>query len=219
MIDTAPPKVLAASSVMSLATPAVSVVAPAMERLPLSVISALVVADRLPLIVDAPRTMEPTSSISVTFRPLTTLTAPPNPLSLSSVMSFAAPAVSVVVPEITMSPLSVIEPLAVTVRLPLTVEAPRSMAPVSLSDTFRPLTTLTAPPKLLESLSVMSLAEPAVRVVVPATDRLPLSVIEPLAVTARLPLIVEAPKSRPAMVLRVTFLPLTTLTAPTAEYV
>ena len=87
--------------------------------------------------------------------------------------------------------------MAVTVRLPLTVEAPRSMAPVSLSDTFRPLTTLTAPPKLLESLSVMSLAEPAVRVVVPATDRLPLSVIEPLAVTARLPLIETLPSVSP----------------------
>ena len=63
---------------------------------------------------------------------------------------------------------------------------------VSLSVTSRPLTTLTAPPKLLPKLfSSMALAEPAVRVVVPVTLIGPVSVIAPLAVTVRLPEIVE----------------------------
>ena len=98
-------------------------------------------------------------------------------------MSFAEPAVRLVVPAIERLPLSVIEPFAVTVRLPLTVEAPRLMAETSLSVTSLPLTTLTAPPKLLASSSVMSLAEPARRLVVPVTLSTPLSVIEPIAVT------------------------------------
>ena len=129
-------------------------------------------------------------------------------------MSLAPPAVRLVVPVTLRSPLSVIAPWAVTVRLPLIVEAPRSMALVSLSDTFLPLTTLTAPPKSFAASSVMSLPEPAVSVVVPVIERLPLSVIVPFAVTARLPLIVEAPRSMELVSLSDTFLPRTTLTAP-----
>ena len=279
---TAPPKLLAASSVMSLAEPAVRLVVPAIERLPLSVIEPFAVTARLPLTVEAPRSMAPKSlittllplttltgppkslysfsvmslpepavrlvepltvrlslsviapfavtvrlplistgpmsmplvSLSVTFLPLVTLTGPPNWFALSSVMSLAEPASSVVIPETKRSPLSVIEPLEVTVRLPLIVDAPRSSAPVSTSDTSLPLTTLTVPPKLLSLSSVMSLAAPALRLVVPETFTAPLSVIVPLAVTTRLPLIVEAPRSMAFVSLSVTFRPLVTLTAP-----
>ena len=142
------------------------------------------------------------------------LTAPPKLLAVFSVMSLAEPAVRVVVPLTIRQPLSVIEPFAVTARLPLTVEAARSMAPVSLSVTSLPLTTLTAPPKLLAESSVMSLATPAVTLVVPVTLSTPLSVIEPFAVTARLPLIVELPMVIALVSLSVTSLPLVMLTAP-----
>ena len=93
------------------------------------------------------------------------------------------PAASVVTPDTFSAPLSVIAPPAVTVRLPLIVEAPRSMELVSTSVTFLPLTTLTEPVKSLALSSVMSLPEPAVSSVLPLTDRLPLSVIAPPAVT------------------------------------
>src|SRR5689334_24425708 len=58
----------------------------------------------------------------------------------------------------------------------------------------------------------MLLAAPAARVVVPATTRAPLSVMAPLVVTVRPPLMVEAPRFRALMSLRVTLLPLTMLT-------
>ena len=105
------------------------------------------------------------------------------------------PAAVALTPTADTTPELVIAPPEVTVRLPLIVEAPRSMAPVSLSVTFLPLTTLTALTKSLALLSVMLLAEPAVRVVVPVTARAPLSVMEPFAVTVRLPLIVDALRS------------------------
>ena len=58
----------------------------------------------------------------------------------------------------------------------------------------------------------MLLAAPAVRVVGPATVRLPLSVMAPLVVTVSPPLMVEAPRFRAFTSLRTTVLPLTTLT-------
>ena len=151
-------------------------------------------------------------SLSDTFRPLTTLTAPPKSLSASSVMSWAEPAVRVAVPATDRFPLSVTEPLAVTARLPLTVEAPRSMAPVSLSVRLFTLKTLTAPPKSLALSSVMSLPEPASSAVVPETSSAPLSVMAPVAATARLPLIVEAPRSMASEVPSTTSRPLSTTT-------
>ena len=70
-------------------------------------------------------------------------------------------------------PASPMAPPAVMARSPLIVELPMVIAPVSLSVTSLPLVMLTAPPKLLAVFSVMSLAEPAVRVVVPVMLRLP----------------------------------------------
>ena len=219
--NTAPIKSLPASRTITVGTNGavgmspsdVRLVVPVIVRTPESVIEPLAVMTRLPLTVEAPRSMSP-MSLSETSLPLTTLTAPLKLLTASSVISLADPAVRLVVPVIERLPLSVIEPLEVTVRLPVTVDAARSSAPVSASDTFLPLTTLTAPTKLLASSSVMSLAAPAPRLVVPAIERLPLSVIVPLAVTARLPLIVEAPRSMELVSTSVTFLPLTTLTEP-----
>ena len=58
----------------------------------------------------------------------------------------------------------------------------------------------------------MLLAAPAVKMVGPVTVRLPLSVIAPLVVTLKAPLMVEAARSKAFTSLSVTVLPLTTLT-------
>ncbi len=84
------------------------------------------------------------------------------------------------------------------------------MAFVSFSVTLLPETTDTAPTKLFALSSVMLLAAPAVRLVVPVTLRAPLSVIVPTAVTLRLPLMVEAPRTIAFVSFSVTLLPLVT---------
>ena len=114
------------------------------------------------------------------------------PLAVASRLAAARlrpiePAAVAFTPTAATTPELVMAPPEVTVRLPLIVEAPRAIAPVSLSVTFLPLTTLTAPTKSLALLSVMSLAEPAVRVVVPVTVRAPLSVMAPPAAIVALP--------------------------------
>ena len=88
-------------------------------------------------------------------------------------MSLAAPAVRLVVPVIANAPLSVIAPAAVTTRLPLMVDAPKPIAPVSFRVTLLALTIVTSPPKLFALFSVMSLAAPAVRLVVPPITSAP----------------------------------------------
>ncbi len=93
-------------------------------------------------------------------------------------------------------PESVMAPAAVTTRLPLTVLAPRSIVPVSLSVTLLPLTTETAPPKSLALPRVMSFAVPALKLVVPAIVRTPeLVMLPPASVAALLVLIASAPAS------------------------
>ena len=148
-------------------------------------------------------------SLSDTFLPATTLTVPPKTLASSRVMSLAEPALRLVVPVTLRTPLSVIKPLAVTARLPLIAEAPRSMAFASFSDTFLPLRMLTAPPKSLAPSSVMSLADPADRLVVPVISSTCAflkngAVIAPPAVTARLPVIVELANARGVLSLSAT---------------
>ena len=159
--------------------------------------------------VEAPRSKAFTS-LSVTVLPLTMLTVLKS-FALFKVMLLAAPAARVVGPATVRLPLSVIAPLVVTVSPPLMVEAPRSKAFTSLSVTVLPLTMLTVL-KSFALFKVMLLAAPAVRVVGPATVRLPLSVRAPLVVTVSPPLMVEAPRSKAFTSLSVTVLPLTTLT-------
>ena len=132
---------------------------------------------------------------------------------LLSVISFAAPAASVVVELTTTFPESVIAPAAVTESVPLTVEAPRSMALVSLRVTFLPFV-ITTVAKLSELLSVISFAAPAASVVVELTTTFPESVIAPAAVTESVPLTVEAPRSMALVSLRETLLAETMATVP-----
>ena len=110
-----------------------------------------------------------------------------------------APAVSVVVPVISSFPLSLIAPPALRLRLPLTVEAPRSIAPASFSVTFLPLTMLTAPLKLLLAVSsTMSLPAPAVSEVVPVMASAAVSVM-PAALRAALPPTVVVAEAIPSV--------------------
>ena len=142
--------------------------------------------------VEAPRSMA-VVSFNVTFKALTTDTAPVKLLALFSVMLFAAPAVNVLVP-VTLrdpAPLSLIPPAlvvipsvpptvlapapvkstsppALTLRLPVMFTLPRLMAFVSTSVALLPLTTITVLKSLAALFSRMS-PLPAVNVVLPLT--------------------------------------------------
>ena len=214
-MPTAPPKSFPKSSrVMAFAAPAARVVEPATLIAPNCVTAPAVVTARLPEIVETPRTIAP-ELVSATSPPLVIPTNPANVLPASaSVMSLAEPAARVVVPLTARVPLCVIAPAVVTDKSPEIVEAPRSISSVSLSVTFRPVVIDTAPPKSLASSRVMALALPAASVVVPMMSRAPESVIVPLAVTARFPEIVEAPRSIAPVSLSVTSSAAVTLTAP-----
>ena len=213
MIETGPLKSFASSSRMSFALPASSVVVPVTLRAPESVMSPAAVRARLPEIVEAPRSIA-LMSLSVTSSAAMIATGPPKSLAASSVMALTLPASSVVAPPTKIAPESVIPPAVVTARLPEMVEAPRFIAPFSLSVTSSPLVITTGPPKVLVELaSVMSLADPAARVVVPLTKRVPLCVIAPLAVNARLPETTEA-RSMPPVDVRLASPPADRETGP-----
>ena len=129
-------------------------------------------------------------------------------LALSSVISLPAPAASVVVPVTVRLPLSVMAPPAVTFRVPLTVEAPKLSASASTSVTLRPEVIATVEKLFPAESSVISLPAPAASVVVPATFRLPLSVIAPAVVTFKVPEMLEAPRSSAFVSFSVTLRPL-----------
>ena len=148
--------------------------------------------------VEAPRTRA-LASARLTLLADTTVTAPVKSLdALARVMLLAAPAVRLVVPGTTNAPLWVI-PVAVTFRLPSSVRACRSSEVMSTTVTSWMLPAearkLTLPPKLLPALSrVMEVALGTVKLEVPLTSRLPLSLRAPPALTVRVPLMVEAPR-------------------------
>ncbi len=98
-------------------------------------------------------------------------------------------------PLTTSTPDSVIGPPAVTLKFPLTVEAPRSIPFTSFTATSLPLPINTVVKSLFWVSSVMSFPEPAENVAVapaPFTFNAPLSVIAPPAVTLKFPLKVSA---------------------------
>ena len=131
------------------------------------------------------------------------------------------------------APLSVMAPVVLTDSAPPTVEGPRSTAPaavrvklaltaaeamdrapVSLSATLLPDTTVTAPLKLLALSRVMSLAAPAVSVVVVPMDSTPVSVMAPPALALKAPVMEMVPSTRALASTRVRLVAVFTLTAP-----
>ena len=122
------------------------------------------------------------SSMTTLFEPvLLKLTAPPKSLAKSRVMALA-PDVKLEVPVTAKTPLSVIDPPPVTLRFPLTVDAPSAMAFVSTRVMLLPLVNITVPKLLLEVSKVILLVAPDARVVVPETVIVPVSVIGPFEV-------------------------------------
>src|SRR5258706_3528375 len=159
-------KLFALSSVIALA-PAVSVVPLVTVSAPLSVIAPAAVTASVPLTVEAPRSIA-FVSFSWTFRPVTIETVP-KLFAPASVMSLPAPAAKDPTPGTVSAPDCVIAPAAVTVRLPDTELAPRSIAFVSLIVALVALTTDTVA-KLFALSTVIALA-PAATCVTAATAR------------------------------------------------
>ncbi len=164
---------------------AVNVVVPETLSTPDWVKTPPLVTPNVPLTVDAPKISE-LISVRATLLPLVTPTVPKSFAALFKAMLLAAPAVRVVVPVTVSGPVCVTAPAVVTFKAPEMVEGPRARALISFRTTTFPLVTETAPVKLFALLSVMLFA-PAVKVVVPGTTRLPMSVMAPPAVTVRLP--------------------------------
>src|SRR5438128_531831 len=198
-------------SVMLLAAPAARVVIPVTFRAPLWVTAPAVVTFRVPDTVEAPK-MRALTSRTLTLLPLVTATVLKLLAALFRVMLLAAPAASVVTPVTARAPLWVTAPAVVTPKVPEIVEAPRSRALASVRLTLSPLVTPTVLKSLPALLSVMLLAAPAARVVIPVTFRAPLWVTAPAVVTFRVPDTVEAPKMRALTSRTLTLLPLVTAT-------
>ncbi len=213
--DNAPPKLLAWESrrISVLAAVAVNEVVPITASAPDCESAPPVVKVRFPLTVEAAR-FSALASVRATLLPLVMPTVPKLFAALVSVMSFTAPAASMVIPATVRLPVCVKTPLVVTFKVPLTVEAARFSALASVRATLLPLVMPTVPKLFAALFKVMLLAAPAVRVVVPVTVRAPDCVRAPLVVTFRVPLTVEAARSRASASARATLLPLVTPTVP-----
>ena len=152
---------------------------------------------------------------------MATVPAPPALFTLTSPL----PAVLLELTSASRLPVTVSTPLcvilaaappAVTLRLPETVDAPRSISLASRKSTLLPLLIFTVEKLLVSVLSVMLLAAPASKVVIlptPETSSVPLWVMVPFAVTFRFPDTVDAPRMMASTVSRITTsLPLLILT-------
>ena len=122
-----------------MAAPAASVVVAVTARAPLSVMAPVVVTSKVPETVEA-ASIRALASTRVTLLPLVMATVAKSLVATSRVMSLAAPAASVVVPETVEAALSVTAPVvlrlkvaAVTPATPATV--PRSTASASVTVT------------------------------------------------------------------------------------
>ena len=107
-----------------------------------------------------------------------------------------------------MAPLWVSAPVVVTPKVPETVEAPRIRAFTSVRATLLPLVMPTVLKLFAALLRVMLLAAPAASVVTPVTVSAPLWVRAPLVVTPKVPLTVDAARSRALASVSSTLLPL-----------
>ena len=192
----------ALSSVMDAPLETVKLELPVTDTFPLSEMFPPAVIVNPPDTVDAARSMA-LVSINVTLFPVVIPTVEKLFVAVSKVMLLPLPAASVVVPVTAKAPLSVIAPLEVTLKVPDTVEAAKSMALVSTNVTLFPVVIPNVEKLFVAVSSVMLLPEPAANVVVPVTARAPLSVIAPEAVAVRAPPTVVAPKTSAPLLVNV----------------
>ena len=189
----------------------------------MSLTDALAKTLRSRLAVMLPRSRA-TSLLKLTSRaPLSTETVPPKRLSAPPAMLLPSNTSLPLATPISLLPatfrlaaplLCDSVPPSTKIKLPLNVTSPSDRALLSLRLRLRALTTLTEPPRVLPLSSTMSLL-PASRLKLPPISRAPLSDNNPAEVTLRLPLMLEAPRFSALRSLRLTWLPLTMVSAPT----
>ena len=151
-----------------LFAPATKVVVPVTFKTPLSVmLPPPEVTMRAPAAVMVPRSKPPTPSFRVTAAPVT-LTESLKLFEVPKVTAFAAPALMFVTPVTSIAPLCVTAPKVLIVRLPLTVETPKTNALRSVKKTALPLVMATVA-KSFAPVRVAELAAPKLSVVVPPT--------------------------------------------------
>ena len=160
------------------------------------VTAPLVVTPKVPETVEAARSRA-LASVSATLLPLVMPTVLKLLPALLRVMLLAAPAFTVVAPATVSGPLCGHRAVGGRrLRSRETVEAARSRALASVSATLLPLVMPTVLKLFAALFKVMLFAAPAFTVVAPATVSGPLWVRAPLVVTLKVPLIVEAARSK-----------------------
>ena len=173
---------------------------------------------KLPLMLDTPNWMAFTS-FRVTLLAVVTETELAKLLeaSFNVTLKESEPGFRETAPVTATAALWVMAPLELTVRVPLIVEPPNTMAFTSFRVTLFAEVTVTAPEKLLFGLAkVIVPADVASSVVPKVTLRaVPVSCeIKPLEVTASVPVTFALPKRILVLSTKVTILPETTVTAP-----
>ena len=208
---------------MSFPAPAVRLVVPVINTACVSVIAPAVVNTRLPLIVEVPPlpNVNAPMSFNVTLLPDTTRNSPPKLLALSSVMSFPAPAVSVLVPPTErVVPVAWVKPEPVAIRFPVILLPPNCKVVLSTmvrlsSCPLRALKETVEPNTLLKSPRMMLWFAAAAKLAAPAEVITPLCVIPALVEVAdKLVLAVTVPRSS-AVLFRITTRVPAALTEPT----
>ena len=197
--ETAPVKRLFCVSVMVLA-PALKLEVPLTVSGPVSVIAPAVVTLKFPEIVEVPK-IRLLLFCSATLLPLPMDTVCKTFETLVKVMLLADPAVKLAVLlapfKRSAPPLCVIAPFAVTAKLPLMLIGPKAIALTSSRLRLFAAVTATELKSLLALVKVMELLLFAVKVVAPPTISAPLLVIWLPVVMPSVPLMLEAPRSRP----------------------
>lgn len=183
---TAPVNMLFCANVIGLA-PAVKLAVPATVNAPVWVIAPLAMTVKLFPRDVADRLKALLLVILTSFAPLlASVTAPVNRLFCVSVIAFA-PALKLDKPGTVKSPVCEIAPVAVTVKLFPTLDAPKikPMLLVILTSLIPLLFSVTGPVKALFCVNVIGLA-PELKLDAPATVKTPDCVIGPFATTVKL---------------------------------
>src|SRR5579871_4480373 len=180
---------------------------PGTVNIPVSVIAPFDVTVKLLPTVEAANTVAILLVKATSLLPLfESVTAPVNALFCVKVIALA-PALKLDVPGTVNTPVSVIAPFDVTVKLLPTVEAANTVAILLVKETLlAPLfESVTAPVNALFCVKVIALA-PALKLDVPGTVNTPVSVIAPFDVTVKLLPTVEVANTVAILLVKATLL-------------